>query len=117
MNKPFFFEQVEEKSFSSILTEGRLHFIRQKKDRRAPEQSLEGPGVMSVFTGSPAERAEQGAVTLTPTITFLYCVLYTSHLNKHGQENNMSFCPNMTLQCHIRKAALNKRSCGNAKGH
>lgn len=51
---PFFLEQVEGKSLSSILTDGRLHFIRQKKDRRAPEHSLEGPGVMSVFTGRPA---------------------------------------------------------------
>lgn len=39
---------------SSTLTEGLLHFILQKKERRAPEQSREGPGVMSVLTGSPA---------------------------------------------------------------
>lgn len=47
-------EQVEGKSLSSILTDDRLHFILQKNERRAPEQSLEGPGVMSVFTGKPA---------------------------------------------------------------
>lgn len=58
-DKPFFFEQVEEKSFSSILTEGRLHFIRQKKERLAPEHSLDGPGVMSVFTGRPAGRERE----------------------------------------------------------
>lgn len=51
---PFFLEQVEGKSLSSTLTEGLLHFIRQKNDRRAPEHSLDGPGVMSVLTGRPA---------------------------------------------------------------
>lgn len=51
---PFFFEQVEGKSLSSTFTEGLLHFILQKNDRLAPEQSLDGPGVMSVFTGRPA---------------------------------------------------------------
>ncbi len=51
---PFFLEQVEGKSLSSTLTEGLLHFILQKNDRLAPEQSLDGPGVMSVFTGRPA---------------------------------------------------------------
>lgn len=51
---PFFLEQVEGKSLSSTFTEGLLHFILQKNDRLAPEQSLEGPGVMSVFTGRPA---------------------------------------------------------------
>lgn len=39
---------------SSTLTDGLLHFILQKKERRAPEQSRDGPGVMSVFTGRPA---------------------------------------------------------------
>lgn len=56
---PFFLEQVEGKSLSSIFTRGLLHFILQKKERRAPEHSLDGPGVMSVFTGSPAERGTQ----------------------------------------------------------
>lgn len=51
---PFFLEQVEGKSLSSTLTEGLLHFILQKNDRLAPEQSLDGPGVISVFTGRPA---------------------------------------------------------------
>lgn len=51
---PFFFEQVEGKSLSSTFTEGLLHFILQKNDRLAPEQSLDGPGAMSVFTGRPA---------------------------------------------------------------
>lgn len=51
---PFFFEQVEAKSLSSTFTEGLLHFILQKKERRAPEHSREGPGVISVLTGSPA---------------------------------------------------------------
>lgn len=51
---PFFLEHVEGKSLSSTFTEGLLHFILQKNDRLAPEQSLEGPGVMSVFTGRPA---------------------------------------------------------------
>lgn len=51
---PFFLEQVEGKSLSSTLTEGLLHFILQKNDRLAPEQSREGPGVMSVLTGRPA---------------------------------------------------------------
>lgn len=52
---PFFLEQVEGKSLSSTLTEGLLHFILQKNDRLAPEQSRDGPGVISVFTGRPAE--------------------------------------------------------------
>jgi len=51
---PFFFEQVEGKSLSSTFTEGLLHFILQKKDRLAPEHSRDGPGVISVLTGSPA---------------------------------------------------------------
>lgn len=51
---PFFFEQVEAKSLSSTFTEGLLHFILQKKERRAPEHNREGPGVISVLTGSPA---------------------------------------------------------------
>lgn len=55
---PFFLEQVEGKSLSSTLTEGLLDFILQKNDRLAPEQSLEGPGVMSVFTGRPAASAQ-----------------------------------------------------------
>uniref|UniRef100_U3IA72 BTB domain containing 10 n=1 Tax=Anas platyrhynchos platyrhynchos TaxID=8840 RepID=U3IA72_ANAPP len=45
---------VEGKSLSSTFTEGLLHFILQKKDRLAPEHSLDGPGVTSVLTGSPA---------------------------------------------------------------
>lgn len=53
---PFFLEHVEAKSLSSVLTCDLLHFILQKKERRAPERSLEGPGVMSVRTGSPAEK-------------------------------------------------------------
>lgn len=59
---PFFLEQVEGKSLSSILMRGRLHFILQKKDRLAPEQSLDGPGVMSVFTGRPAEDKTQNSI-------------------------------------------------------
>lgn len=51
---PFFLEQVEAKSLSSSFTEGLLHFILQKKERRAPEHSRDGPGVISVLTGSPA---------------------------------------------------------------
>lgn len=51
---PFFFEQVEGKSLSSTFTEGLLHFILQKKERRAPEHNRDGPGVISVLTGSPA---------------------------------------------------------------
>lgn len=51
---PFFLEQVEGKSLSSTFTDGRLHFIRQKNERLAPEHSRDGPGVMSVLTGSPA---------------------------------------------------------------
>lgn len=51
---PFFFEQVEAKSLSSSFTEGLLHFILQKKERRAPEHNRDGPGVISVLTGSPA---------------------------------------------------------------
>lgn len=39
---------------SSTFTEGLLHFILQKKDRLAPEHSRDGPGVISVLTGSPA---------------------------------------------------------------
>lgn len=54
LTTPFFLEQVEGKSLSSTLTDGLLHFILQKKERRAPEQSRDGPGVMSVFTGRPA---------------------------------------------------------------
>ena len=53
---PFFFEQVDGKSLSSTFTEGRLHFILQKNERLAPEHSLDGPGVMSVFTGRPAAK-------------------------------------------------------------
>lgn len=56
---PFFLEQVEGKSLSSTLTEGLLHFIRQKNERLAPEQSLDGPGVMSVFTGRPAANTDK----------------------------------------------------------
>lgn len=56
---PFFLEQVEGKSLSSTLTEGLLHFILQKNERLAPEQSREGPGVMSVFTGRPAAGANK----------------------------------------------------------
>lgn len=56
---PFFFEQVDGKSLSSTFTEGRLHFILQKNERLAPEQSLDGPGVMSVFTGRPAANTQQ----------------------------------------------------------
>lgn len=55
---PFFFEQVDGKSLSSTFTEGRLHFILQKNERLAPEQSLDGPGVMSVFTGRPAANTQ-----------------------------------------------------------
>lgn len=51
---PFFFEQVEGNSLSSTFTEGLLHFILQKKERRAPEHNRDGPGVISVLTGSPA---------------------------------------------------------------
>lgn len=39
---------------SSTFTEGLLHFILQKKERRAPEHNRDGPGVISVLTGSPA---------------------------------------------------------------
>lgn len=70
---PFFLEQVEGKSLSSTLTEGLLHFILQKNDRLAPEQSLEGPGVMSVFTGRPAASAH--------TQVFHTQVIYRPH---HG---------------------------------
>lgn len=45
---------MEGKSLSSTFTEGLLHFILQKKDRLAPEHSRDGPGVISVLTGSPA---------------------------------------------------------------
>lgn len=47
---------MEAKSFSSTFTEGLLHFILQKKERRAPEHSRDGPGVISVLTGSPAAK-------------------------------------------------------------
>lgn len=53
---PFFLEQVEGKSFSSILTRDLLHFILQKKERLDPEHNLEGLGAMSVLTRSPAEK-------------------------------------------------------------
>lgn len=45
---------MEGKSLSSTFTEGLLHFILQKKERRAPEHNRDGPGVISVLTGSPA---------------------------------------------------------------
>ncbi|KAG9352369.1 hypothetical protein JZ751_020782 [Albula glossodonta] len=38
--------KVEGNSLSSIFTEGLLHFILQKKERRAPEHSLDGPGAI-----------------------------------------------------------------------
>lgn len=82
---PFFFEQVEGKSLSSTFTEGLLHFILQKKERRAPEHNRDGPGVISVLTGSPAANqhtkcdelrvvlsVRRGNVTLNNL--FLYCL-------------------------------------------
>lgn len=60
---PFFLEQVDGKSLSSTFTEGRLHFILQKKERLAPEHSLDGPGVMSVFTGRPAANTQHNVQT------------------------------------------------------
>lgn len=80
---PFFFEQVEGKSLSSTFTEGLLHFILQKKERRAPEHNRDGPGVISVLTGSPAANqytkcdklrvtsARLGSVTLKKAFPFL----------------------------------------------
>lgn len=61
---PFFLEQVEGKSLSSTLTDGLLHFILQKNERLAPEQSLDGPGVMSVFTGRPAAEIKTKKIQL-----------------------------------------------------
>ncbi|TNN30864.1 hypothetical protein EYF80_058983 [Liparis tanakae] len=52
--EPFFLEQVEGNSFSSTLTEGRLHFILQKKERRAPEQRRDGPGGMLFLPAAAA---------------------------------------------------------------
>ena len=80
---PFFFEQVEGKSLSSTFTEGLLHFILQKKERRAPEHNRDGPGVISVLTGSPAANqytkcdklrivsVGSGSVTLKKAFPFL----------------------------------------------
>lgn len=49
---PFFFEQPEEGSSSSMFW---LHFIRQKNERLTPEQSFKEPELISVFTKRPPE--------------------------------------------------------------
>lgn len=69
---------------SSTFTEGLLHFILQKKERRAPEHNRDGPGVISVLTGSPAANqhtkcdklrvvlsVRRGSVTLKKASSFL----------------------------------------------
>lgn len=75
---PFFFEQVEGKSLSSTFTEGLLHFILQKNDRLAPEQSLDGPGAMSVFTGRPATNTHTHTIQLTHQQYYIF--LYSLYI-------------------------------------
>lgn len=50
---PFFLDAPAWKS-SSTLTQTLLYFMRQKKDRRAPEHSLVAPTGSSACTCSPA---------------------------------------------------------------
>lgn len=58
---PFVFEQVEEKSSSSIFW---LHFILQKNERLTPEQSFVKPDLTSVFTKIPPEKQKLEKVTV-----------------------------------------------------
>lgn len=51
---PFFLEVLAWNSFSSTLTEILLYFMRQKKERRAPEHSRVAPIGISVWTCTPA---------------------------------------------------------------
>lgn len=51
---PFFLEVLAWNSFSSILTEILLYFMRQKNERRAPEHSRAAPTGRSAWTCRPA---------------------------------------------------------------
>lgn len=51
---PFFLEVLAWNSFSSTLTEILLYFMRQKKERRAPEHNRVSPTGRSVWTCTPA---------------------------------------------------------------
>lgn len=80
---PFFFEQVEGKSLSSTFTEGLLHFILQKNDRLAPEQSLDGPGAMSVFTGRPATNTHTHTHNTVNTPTILHIFIFSLYIDRY----------------------------------
>ena len=56
---PFLLDGPGWNSFSSTFTETLLYFMRQKKERRAPEPSLVAPAGRSAGTCSPAGEKQQ----------------------------------------------------------